>query len=150
MLDTKLNKIIKKKSKTINRGKYVNKRLKEKRKKNKNMRNKYYQGGGKIVNINKNVNCINKRTKKLKNTRKRSRNNSSNKISKKRFKQNGGTTSTTTTTSTPTTYNRNVEPTTPLRDYLRFGDQLDQNVERMDLGPKWPGKPPYPPDCCIM
>lgn len=147
MLDTKLNKVIKKKSKTTNKGKYINRKLKEKKKKNKNIKNKYYRGEGKVININKKISIERKRTKKLKNTRKISKYNTANiKVTKKKFKQDGGNSNSTTTT----TYNRNVEPTTPLRDYLRFGDQLDQNVERMDLGPKWPGKPPYPPDCCIM
>ena len=140
MLDSKSNTVIAKKSKTINKGK-IHKNLKNNKKKPKN---RYFKGGGRIINIKKRPNIKSKRTKKIKNTRKMNRNNYNNNLTRKKFKQSGGTATTT------TIYNRNVEPTTPLRDYLRFGDLLDQNVDKMDLGSRWPGKPPYPPDCCIM
>jgi len=45
--------------------------------------------------------------------------------------------------------NKNIEPTRKLQDELRFKDMIDQKVGPLDMGSKWPGKPPTP-DCSIM
>ena len=40
--------------------------------------------------------------------------------------------------------NTNIEPTRKLQDELRFKDIIDQKVDNLNMGPKWPGEPPRP------
>lgn len=124
----KLNKVIV--YTKVNKNK-INRKNKKKRKNNrKNNHNKRFKN----VNI-KRYNSIT-RTRKIKRTKK-SNVNYSSKTTKNKINQSGGV-------------NTNIEPTVPLKEYLRFNEILDQNVNNMDFGPRWPGKPPYPPECCIM
>jgi hypothetical protein len=146
MIDSKLNTIVKKKSKTITKVNHADRNRDKKKDKNKKKGKKVnLKKRAKVINIKRINKSNNKKTKKIKTTRKIKK---FDKNTKKKIKQHGGNNGQTNTSTT--TFNRNVEPTIPLRESLRFGDMLDQNVDKMDLGPKWPGKPPYPPDCCIM
>ena len=143
MIDNKEKKVIKKKSKTINKIYSSISKGKNNKKYRKKAKKDYIKGGGKIINVKKYIVKNRTKTKIIKNSKKfKSFNIKKNtkKLTKKLTKQYGGT----------TTNNVNIEPTVPLRESLRFGEQLDQNVNNLDLGSKWPGKPPYPPDCCIM
>ena len=150
MIDSKLNTVVKKKSKIISRSNHssINRKRKNNRKQDKNKKKGkriYLKKGAKVINIKRINKSNHKKTKKIKTTRKLSK---FDKNTKKKIKQHGGNNRQTNTSTT--TFNRNVEPTIPLRESLRFGDMLDQNVNKMNLGSRWPGKPPYPPDCCIM
>lgn len=40
--------------------------------------------------------------------------------------------------------NINIEPTRKLGDELRFKELIDQKVDNLNMGPKWPGEPPRP------
>lgn len=40
--------------------------------------------------------------------------------------------------------NTNIEPTRKIQDELRFKEMIDQKVDKLDMGPKWPGPAPRP------
>ena len=87
----------------------------------------------------KKINRKRKNNKLNKNSKKTQQNNNINRRKKNKGiskKQKGGV-------------NKNVEPTRKLQDELRFKDMIDQKVGPLDMGSKWPGKPPTP-DCSIM
>lgn len=143
MADKKVKQIIKRSKKLNKFLTYTKVNKNKKYRKNKKKRKNNHNKKNKNVNIKK-YNSITK-TRKVKKTKKLNIHNLG-KGTKNIINQSGGTS----TNSTTYIRNRNVEQKVPLKEVLRFNERLDQNVNNMDLGTRWPGKPPYPPECCIM